>query len=87
MANQFDTQPQAENRNLPAVIGPRPARRPSRFALPASFASQLIAARDRMAPQRARRLAPAGVAADAYRTGSTITVRRMPAGYTRTLTV
>lgn len=69
-------------RNLPVLVGPASAR-PSlaRYQVPASFVSQLLAARQRVDSQRARNRAPAAVAVSAYRAGSAISVRRMPAGY------
>lgn len=51
----------------------------------ADFLSQLIAARQHLAPQRERRRAPVHQAVDAYANGSKITVRRMPAGYRKTI--
>lgn len=82
----------AENRSrtstLPVLAGPvTPRETVSRYSLPASFASQLIAARDRMEVQRARRTAPPEIASDAYRRGGRIAVKRMPKGYVRTLLV
>lgn len=69
-------------RNLPVPISPatpRPAL--DRYRLPAAFVSQMIAAHDRLAPQRARRRVPAGIAASAYTDVANTAVRRMPAGY------
>lgn len=73
---------------LPALVG-APAPRPSLArAMPrAAFLSQLIAERQHLAPQRQRRRAPLGVAMDSYRTGASIAVRRLPAGYRTTLVV
>lgn len=51
----------------------------------AGFVSQLIAERDRLAPQRLRRRVPPGVAVDAYAAGTRIADRRMPIGYRKTL--
>jgi hypothetical protein len=51
----------------------------------ADFLSQLIAARQHLPAQRERRRAPVGQAVDAYANGSKITVRRMPAGYRKTI--
>lgn len=69
-------------RNLPMVIG-TPKSRPSlsRYDLPASFVSHLIAARDQMGHQRAKRRAPANIALNAYAASRKATIRRMPAGY------
>jgi hypothetical protein len=51
----------------------------------ADFLSQLIAARQHLPAQRERRRAPVHQAVDAYANGSKITVRRMPAGYRKTI--
>ncbi len=71
---------------LPAVLE-SPGLRPSlaRSAPNAEFLSQLIAARERMATQRARRQDTPQAAASAYRTGARIAERRMPAGYRKTV--
>jgi len=87
MANEFDTQGTRRPRNLPVVSGRQAVANPGRYALPASFASQLIANRDRMAARRPRELTPASQATSAYLSGARITVKRMPAGYNRTLWV
>jgi hypothetical protein len=82
-----DTNDEADfGRYLPVVVE-RPAPRPSlvRTSTEASFLSQLIAARDRAAPQRDKRRAPTGHAVDAYSASATSTVRRMPKGYNRTV--
>lgn len=73
---------------LPVPLEPRAAR-PSllRTSAAAGFLSQLLAARSRLDPQRVLRRAPVDIALDAYRTGSTITVRRMPKGYRKTLVI
>jgi hypothetical protein len=67
---------------LPALIE-APRQRPSlaRYRLPASFASQLLAAREHLPTQRAIRRAPVNVAHSAYAKGLTVTVKRLPAGY------
>lgn len=69
-------------RNLPMVIG-TPKSRPSlsRYDFPASFVSHLIAARDQMGHQRAKRRAPANIALNAYAARRHANVRRMPTGY------
>ncbi len=51
----------------------------------ADFVSQLIAARQHLPSQRERRRAPLGQAVDAYANGSKISVKRMPAGYRKTI--
>ncbi len=71
---------------LPMVLCPA-TQRPSlvRSAPKAAFLSQLIAERQHLAAQRALRRAPITQAVDAYRIGSTVAVRRMPAGYRKTV--
>ncbi len=70
--------------NLPMVIEPQPDR-PSlqRQPVNAAFVSQLIAEREHLAPQRARRRASESHATAAYGAASRMTVLRMPAGYNR----
>jgi hypothetical protein len=71
---------------LPMVLAPSAPRSSYRRAAPgAAFLSQLIAERQHLAPQRARRRAPVAEAVDAYRSTSRVTVVRMPAGYRRTV--
>jgi len=81
-----DGTPTAATRNpLPVVTE---AARPAPRALAAAeFLSQLIAERDRLQPQRERRRAPVGHAVASYDLAAQQTVRRMPPGYRRTLTV
>lgn len=77
-----DTNRANAKQTLPAIIGaPRPGPSLSRYSLPASFASQLIASHQHLPIQRERRRAPASAAQNAYANGLTITVKRMPAGY------
>lgn len=66
-----------------ACSAPRPAYH--RIAPGAGFLSQLIAERQHLAAQRARRRAPIAEAVDAYRTGGNATIVRMPAGYRTTI--
>jgi hypothetical protein len=63
------------------------ALRPSlmREQTTAAFVSQLLAARDRMAPQRERRRASPESAVGAYSDSAQRAVRRMPAGYRTTI--
>lgn len=72
---------------LPVVVTPAPprARLADRGRPAAAFLSQLIAARHHLEPQRARRRAPVTAAVDAYRIGASVAVRRLPAGYRRTI--
>lgn len=53
----------------------------------ADFISQLIAENQHLPPQRQRRRAPVGVAVDAYAAASRSAVRRLPAGYRKTMIV
>jgi hypothetical protein len=62
-------------------------RQPVRGSAPAPFVSQLIAARARLEAQRVRRRAPVDTALGAYAEGAQISVRRMPAGYRKTVVV
>ena len=80
--SEFET----ERKFLPVALAPA-APRPSlaSFAPSAAFVSQLIAARDRLPPQRERRTASAARAVGAYRSGAGIAVKRMPEGYRKTV--
>lgn len=51
----------------------------------ADFLSQLIAEREHLPPQRARRRAPVGEALAAYGSGAVIAERRLPPGYRKTI--
>lgn len=75
-----------DRHGLPVPLEAQRAR-PSllRIASEASFVSQLIAERDHLPPQRARRRASTEGAIGAYAAGARITVRRMPAGYRTTI--
>jgi len=53
----------------------------------AAFLSQLIAERDRLAPQRTRRRAPLGTALASYGSTARQAIRRLPPGYRTALTV
>jgi hypothetical protein len=70
------------------VLEPQPAR-PSlhRPDTAAAFISQLLAARDRLPPQRKRRRETAQGAIGAYASGAQMGVRRMPAGFRKTVVV
>ncbi|SFV37089.1 hypothetical protein SAMN05216456_2742 [Devosia crocina] len=57
----------------------------SQGAPSAAFVSQLIAGRDRLPPQRERRLASLDRAVGAYRIGAGMAVKRMPEGYRKTI--
>ncbi|MBD8067085.1 hypothetical protein IC608_16565 [Devosia sp. PTR5] len=65
-----------------------PAPRPSlaRSHADAAFVGHLLAARDRLPPQRARRNASVEAAIGSYTQGARIAVRRMPQGYRKNLT-
>lgn len=72
---------------LPMVLEAQ-RQRPSlaRSQISASFVSQLLAARQNLAPQRVRRRSSVDGALDAYRSGASISVVRMPQGYRKSLT-
>jgi hypothetical protein len=83
---QFDTDPAGSN--LPMVIMAQSAVRSfARLRSNADFVSQLLAARQNLSPQRARRRAPVDVALAAYREGDSRGVRRLPSGSYRRLDV
>lgn len=64
-----------------------PAQRPSltRTSPKAAFLSQLIAERQNLPVQRARRRAAVSVAVDAYADGARASTLRMPTGYRKTI--
>lgn len=67
---------------LPMLIepaGPHPSLQRSETT--AAFVSQLLAERNRMAPQRARRRNSPEGAVGAYAAGARVAVKRMPMGY------
>lgn len=79
---------ETETAGLPLLLeqaGVRPSLAHS--APNAEFVSQLIAARDRMAPQRTRRTGTPEGAVGAYSQGARIAERRMPAGFRKTVVV
>ena len=71
---------------LPMALEPR-RERPSlkRSETAAAFVSQLLAERNNMAPQRARRRGTAEGAIGAYSSGAKVAVKRMPLGYRTSL--
>jgi hypothetical protein len=85
----FDTQNRpASAPGLPMVIeasAPRPSLRRSQTT--AAFVSQLLAARENLAPQRQRRRGTVEGALGAYSAGANISVVRMPVGYRKTVVV
>jgi hypothetical protein len=64
---------------------PRDHLRLAHAAPHADFISQLIAERQHLPPQRARRRAPMGEALAAYASGARIADRRIPPGYRKTI--
>lgn len=69
-------------RNLPVLIGQVGERRQhGQQRVRSDFASQLIAARDHMPVQRARRRVEDDTAAHAYGRTARLGERRVPAGY------
>ncbi len=89
-ANSTKTARPAANQNSPAKPNTLPVctspatPRPSlmRNKIPASFLSQLIAERNRLAIQRPKRRAPVSLATRAYNTARRIAIKRMPTGFT-----
>jgi hypothetical protein len=79
---------ETELAGLPVPLAER-APRPSlaRSSAEAAFVSQLLAARDRMPPQRQRRSATNERAIGAYGRGARLSERRMPLGYRKTMVV
>jgi len=75
-------QSETDRPGLPVRLG-LPQARPSlaRVNADSAFISQLIAARDRLPPQRARRIGTSEGAIGAYGRGARLGERRMPAGY------
>ncbi len=73
---------------LPVLTGPV-SMRPSlvHSAPTAAFVSQLIAARDRLSPQRAAHRGNEAGAVGAYGKGAVIADRRMPMGFRKTKVV
>ncbi|MBU1174760.1 MAG: hypothetical protein KKH72_05100 [Alphaproteobacteria bacterium] len=69
-------------RNLPVCVGAASERRPiGGQRVRSDFASQLIAARDRLPVQRARRRAEEGTALGAYAGSDHLDERCLPIGY------
>ncbi|WIY52659.1 hypothetical protein O9Z70_14560 [Devosia sp. YIM 151766] len=76
------------DRTLPVPAAPATPRPSLAHSAPnAAFVSQLIAARERLSPQRTSRLENAAGAVGAYGKGGRIAERRMPLGYRRTLLI
>ena len=73
---------ETQSSGLPVAIEPS-RERPSlkRSGTAAAFISQLLAERNNMAPQRARRRSTAEGAIGAYTSGAKVAVKRMPLGY------
>lgn len=88
MSRQFDQRSVRSMNPSPVHYKPgRVDRRADPYGLPAGFASQLLAARDRLGVRRFENKSPAGLASNAYLQGGRIAVKRMPNGYVRTLVV
>lgn len=80
----FETRPSG----LPMLTGPTPSRPLLvRGGTDAAFASQLLAEREHLAPQRARRRTTPEGAVGAYTQGARVAVRRMPMGYRTSIIV
>ena len=75
---------QAPGLPVPTEPGrPRPSLARSQTA--AAFVSQLLAARANLPPQRLRRRGSAEGAIGAYADGARVAIKRMPAGYRKTV--
>lgn len=73
---------------LPVLTEPgRPRPSLARSQTGAAFVSQLLAARANLQPQRQRRRTSAEGAVGAYADGAKVAVKRMPAGYRKTVVV
>jgi len=71
---------------LPMLTEPaRPRPSLARSQTAAAFVSQLLAARANLQPQRLRRRGSAEGAIGAYADGARVAIKRMPAGYRRTV--
>jgi hypothetical protein len=71
---------------LPAPVERLAAHASPDFGAPAAaFLSQLIAERDHLAPQRARRRAPVATALLSYHGAAILTPPRLPPGYRKSL--
>lgn len=71
---------------LPVLIGaPRPRPSLRRSETTAAFVSQLLAERNNLAPQRARRRGTSEGAIGAYADGAKVAIKRMPLGYRTTI--
>ncbi len=78
----------SSGRNLPVCLGTGREKRSGRPArVMSDFASQLIAARDRMPVQCSRRRADGDAAAIAYDRTARFDERRLPTGYRLSLSV
>ncbi len=88
MSRQIEQRSEGSGARSPVYYRPgQPDRRADPFGLPAGFASQLLAARERLGVRQYENKSPAGMAASAYVKGGRIAVKRMPNGYVRTLIV
>lgn len=68
---------------LTEAARPRPSL--ARSQTGAAFVSQLLAARDNLPPQRQRRRGTSEGAIGAYAAGARVAVKRMPAGYRKSV--
>lgn len=86
MVGSVDAYDANSGRNLPVLVGTVQDRGFERRSTQAhkvrsDFASQLIASRDRMPTQRARRRESEGFAVSAYGRSARLDERRVPVGY------
>lgn len=88
MSRQFDQRTAGSGARSPVYFRPgQPDRRADPYGLPAGFASQLLAARERLGARQFENRSPASLASNAYVKGGRVSVKRMPNGYVRTLIV
>ena len=88
MSNVFSSSSAISARNLPVVLGNRQERRQfHRASVKSDFASQLIAAREQVPAQRARRRASETDVVYAYDRSAKLGERRLPQGYRLSLSV
>ncbi len=82
MSDVFSNSSAISGRNLPVVFGNRQERRPfHRTGVKSDFASHLIAAREQVPTQRARRRASETDVVVAYDRSAKLAERRLPVGY------
>ena len=88
MSDAFSSLSAVSGRSLPVVLGGRQQdRNRQRAGVASDFASQLIAAREQVPAQRARRRAEKSDVVVAYDRSARLSERRLPVGYRLSLSV